>query len=290
MTQDTTRAALLPCPFCGHDTPELERMGTPRQSCIVICGNCGCRHESSDEGERCGQSWNKRAALAQPQQAAPSPMAELEALRDMLKAEVDRLIAGKAAPQQAAPAVATVTECEACFTPDVCQLRGTCDHYAAERLRVAAPAGQAAAPSDPGARSVFQAPKVLNGNDKAYWVLGWNECREAFLKLEQSPRAAGARTHPYRNCTNHRAMNWQTTYPTLATVMEAGFETVCTWCEKLPAPQTDVERTVMRRLHARRDVLAGEQLRAVRPDIADKLNELVDRLERLGVKSPVKRI
>ena len=35
--------------------------------------------------------------------------------------------------------VASVTECEACFTPDVCQLRGTCDHYAAERLRVAAP-------------------------------------------------------------------------------------------------------------------------------------------------------
>ena len=34
-------------------------------------------------------------------------------------------------------AVATVTECEACFTPDVCQLRGTCDHYAAEQLRIA---------------------------------------------------------------------------------------------------------------------------------------------------------
>jgi hypothetical protein len=35
-------------------------------------------------------------------------------------------------------AVAVVTECEACFTPDVCQLRGTCDHYRAELLRVAA--------------------------------------------------------------------------------------------------------------------------------------------------------
>ena len=34
-------------------------------------------------------------------------------------------------------AVATVTECEACMTPDVCQLRGTCDHYAAEKLRIA---------------------------------------------------------------------------------------------------------------------------------------------------------
>ena len=33
--------------------------------------------------------------------------------------------------------VAHVSECEACFTPDMCQLRGTCDHYSAERLRVA---------------------------------------------------------------------------------------------------------------------------------------------------------
>lgn len=42
---------------------------------------------------------------------------------------------GRPEPERA---VATVTECEACFTPDVCQLRGTCDHYRAELLRVAA--------------------------------------------------------------------------------------------------------------------------------------------------------
>lgn len=42
---------------------------------------------------------------------------------------------GRPAPERA---IATVTECEACFTPDVCQLRGTCDHYRAELLRVAA--------------------------------------------------------------------------------------------------------------------------------------------------------
>jgi len=46
-----------------------------------------------------------------------------------------------AAPVQPVPAAqaeqpATITECEACFTPDVCQLRGKCDHYAAERIRV----------------------------------------------------------------------------------------------------------------------------------------------------------
>lgn len=61
----TPTEALKPCPFCGHETPYFERMGTPRQSCIVVCGDCGARHESGDEGARNGASWNQRAALAQ---------------------------------------------------------------------------------------------------------------------------------------------------------------------------------------------------------------------------------
>lgn len=55
--------ALKPCPFCGNETPEFERMGTPRQSCVVRCGNCGALHESGDEGEFSGTSWNERAAI-----------------------------------------------------------------------------------------------------------------------------------------------------------------------------------------------------------------------------------
>jgi Lar family restriction alleviation protein len=72
----TPPAALLPCPFCGHDTPEFERMGTPRQSCIVICGNCGARHESSDEGANSGSSWNERAAIASIEAPQASHKAE----------------------------------------------------------------------------------------------------------------------------------------------------------------------------------------------------------------------
>lgn len=75
-------------------------------------------------------------------------------------------------------------------------------------------------------------------------------------------------------------MNWQTTYPTLEAVQLANLDTVSTWCDKLPPPQTDVERTIKRRLKARRDLLAGEELRRLRPDIADTLNNLADTLHK----------
>ena len=50
---------LLPCPFCGGEA-EFERMGTPRQSCIVACTDCGGRLEASEEGAACGSQWNDR--------------------------------------------------------------------------------------------------------------------------------------------------------------------------------------------------------------------------------------
>ena len=50
---------LLPCPFCGGDAG-FERTGNRRRSCVVICLDCGCRHESPDEGPRSGTSWNTR--------------------------------------------------------------------------------------------------------------------------------------------------------------------------------------------------------------------------------------
>lgn len=61
---------LLPCPFCGNKEVHFERLGTPLQSCIVECGNCGARHESSDEDEQCGSSWNARI-LTTASEAAP---------------------------------------------------------------------------------------------------------------------------------------------------------------------------------------------------------------------------
>lgn len=52
---------LRECPFCGGE-PSMARPGTARQSCIVVCIECGARHESGDVGERSGSSWNRRAS------------------------------------------------------------------------------------------------------------------------------------------------------------------------------------------------------------------------------------
>jgi len=51
---------LLSCPFCGGEA-EYERKGDHRQSCIVVCVDCGARHESGDRDFYQGRSWNTRA-------------------------------------------------------------------------------------------------------------------------------------------------------------------------------------------------------------------------------------
>lgn len=84
------------------------------------------------------ESMQKRlaAALDEPRETMSDGKALREIVRQLrlMRDELSTaLAAGEARP------VAVVTECEACFTPDVCQLRGTCDHYSAEWLRIAAP-------------------------------------------------------------------------------------------------------------------------------------------------------
>lgn len=76
---------LDPCPFCGGEA-SFERLGTNRQSCIINCENCGCRLETGESGESCGEQWNRRKyALTSheepvepepqpPESAAPSSM------------------------------------------------------------------------------------------------------------------------------------------------------------------------------------------------------------------------
>lgn len=85
-------------------------------------------------------------------------------------------------------------------------------------------------------------------------------------------------------------MNWKQTYPTLEAVTLASFETLVSWSDNLPPPQTDVQRTVKRRLLARRDELLAQQVREHAPQVADRFNDIIDRLGRLGIKSPVGRM
>jgi len=85
-------------------------------------------------------------------------------------------------------------------------------------------------------------------------------------------------------------MDWKNTYPTTADVALASLETLCAWSDNLPTPQTDVQRTVLRRLNARRDELIAKQVREKAPHIADKFNAIIDRLSSLGIKSPIGRL
>lgn len=55
-----------PCPFCGNPEPELERIGNRHQSALVVCGQCGARMESCDEGEDSFDSWNRRSPSPLP--------------------------------------------------------------------------------------------------------------------------------------------------------------------------------------------------------------------------------
>ena len=50
---------LLPCPFCGG-AAAMVRIGSRRHSCMVECTECNTHHESPDEWEQSGASWNRR--------------------------------------------------------------------------------------------------------------------------------------------------------------------------------------------------------------------------------------
>lgn len=81
-------------------------------------------------------------------------------------------------------------------------------------------------------------------------------------------------------------MTWQTTYPPLAMVMQAHWQTLDTWANSLPAPQTDVERTVYRRIHARRAELVQAEMREKAPEVAEKYESFMDRLRRIVDRAP----
>ncbi len=53
---------LLPCPFCGG-TPEIIRMGTPRQSSQIGCTECGALLESNENEWSTGTNWNRRVDI-----------------------------------------------------------------------------------------------------------------------------------------------------------------------------------------------------------------------------------
>ena len=76
-------------------------------------------------------------------------------------------------------------------------------------------------------------------------------------------------------------MNWREIYPTVSAVNQANNETLFAWEKELPPPQTDVERTVHRRIKRRCLAIAEEALRDADPELADTFAELMDLTSRL---------
>jgi len=66
MSKDSlsSRAELLPCPFCGGKA-EIEQEGSPRRSTSYACTDCGCRLETGEEW-RFGRRWNERQGAREP--------------------------------------------------------------------------------------------------------------------------------------------------------------------------------------------------------------------------------
>lgn len=91
---------LAPCPFCGGEA-HFERTGTPRQSCIVACTECGARLETGETWEHSGKAWNRRAEVhrdsvdgadRKPDRYAGAEGREtIDAMRDMALAAAEGL-------------------------------------------------------------------------------------------------------------------------------------------------------------------------------------------------------
>lgn len=83
-------------------------------------------------------------------------------------------------------------------------------------------------------------------------------------------------------------MDWKTTYPTVADVKEASMDTLLEWDKHLPEPETDVQRTVQKRIERRLMEHTGNECREKAPEIVDKWNELMGMCEKLGISNPGK--
>lgn len=71
-------------------------------------------------------------------------------------------------------------------------------------------------------------------------------------------------------------MHSKLVYPTIAEVNEASEEQLFAWHNNLPEPETDVERTVHRRINKVCWANSERHLREVSPEAADKLNRLAE--------------
>lgn len=82
------------------------------------------------------------------------------------------------------------------------------------------------------------------------------------------------------------ATDWKTEYPTVADMERASDATILAWTNNLPPAQTDVQRTVWRRIDTRAFNIVSAHTKTAAPDIADKWNALSEMAKKLGIDMP----
>lgn len=75
---------------------------------------------------------------------------------------------------------------------------------------------------------------------------------------------------------------WMRTYPTVAAVQQAHIDTIAAWLDHLPPPQTDVEKTVMRRIRRRVD----DYIASTNPELSNSMDKVRELCSKLGIKMP----
>jgi hypothetical protein len=76
---------------------------------------------------------------------------------------------------------------------------------------------------------------------------------------------------------------WMKEYPTVADVAKAAAVTLAAWDQHLPAPQTDVQRTVRARISRQLATLTREELQNKHPDLLKRFDDILDSLAKAGL-------
>ncbi len=77
-------------------------------------------------------------------------------------------------------------------------------------------------------------------------------------------------------------------YPTYAQIKQASLVQLNYWDQCLDKPINDIERSMRRHIDKRINAIVSEEVRRVEPDLADKWNDLMGKLDDIGLDGSFK--